>query len=133
VAVLLAGAACTRVPDDPAAAYAMLCARCHGQDGRGNPEIRVQRGLDLTRSELMARGGVTAARQRIAEGKGTMPAFGRKLTAEQLDRLAAYAFGFGTLPAPPAEGVRQEPAPSASSTPGPTASDASASSRPPAP
>jgi mono/diheme cytochrome c family protein len=131
--LLAAGAACTRVPDDPAAAYAMLCARCHGEDGRGNPEIRVQRGLDLTRSELMARGGVAAARQRIAEGKGTMPAFGRKLTPEQLDRLAAFAFGFSTSPAPAAEGAHQGPAPSASSTPGPTSSGASAAPPPPPP
>lgn len=79
----------------------MLCARCHGQDGRGNPEIREQEGLDLTASVMVRSGDFAAARQRIVDGKGTMPAFGRKLTAEQLDMLAHHALTFAPRAEPP--------------------------------
>ena len=51
LALGLGAAACTSPGDDPglpvavdpAVIYAQMCARCHGADGRGDPQIRQQR------------------------------------------------------------------------------------------
>ncbi|HEX2253571.1 MAG TPA: cytochrome c [Thermoanaerobaculia bacterium] len=90
---LLAGfaAAACRGGDEStdAGLYRRHCARCHGLDGAGNPRaVGRQPGLDLTRPEVLAEGR-DEIRRRIVEGEGTMPAFGEKLTREQIDRLVA--------------------------------------------
>jgi mono/diheme cytochrome c family protein len=71
--------------------YRRHCARCHGLDGTGNPRaVGRQPGLDLTRPEVLDIGR-DEIRRRIVEGEGTMPAFGDKLTPEQIDRLVALS------------------------------------------
>lgn len=91
LAASLALAACNRLPAEPAGVYAKLCSRCHGGDGRGNPEILVERDkLDLLASDSVRRADLGLIRRQIAEGKGSMPAFGRKLSPEQIDGLARF-------------------------------------------
>jgi len=88
-ACLAAGlAACGPDPKSPEGLYRRNCARCHGLDGRGNPRaVKAKPGLDLTLSELAARRDRAEIRRRIVDGEGTMPAFGDKLTAQQVTAL----------------------------------------------
>ena len=59
------------------------CVRCHGTNGK--------RGLngahDLTKSNLNAFGRTYL----VANGLGKMPAFGKVLTAEQVQQVVAYS------------------------------------------
>jgi len=98
-----AGLAACADDGTPRGLYRRHCARCHGLDGAGNPRaVDAQPGLDLTRSELAERGDRAAIRRRIVEGEGTMPGFGDKLTAEQIDALVALSLELaGEAPAAP--------------------------------
>ncbi len=68
------------------------CARCHGPDGRGGPQVPLsfasadwQKGID---DEAMAR--------IIMVGKApVMPAFGDLLSAAQIKELVRHIRGFG--------------------------------------
>lgn len=85
-------AACgPREPLPAPEAYGRYCARCHGDDGRGDPKaVRLNPRLDLVRSLMMREGDAVLVRERIAAGRGAMPGFERKLTPEELDDLTAY-------------------------------------------
>lgn len=72
------------------------CARCHGEDGRGQtvigrmvnaPDFADERWWDEEKDERRF------ARS-IAEGKGEMPAFGGKLTRPEVKALAAHVKTF---------------------------------------
>lgn len=81
-------AACGPDDDSPRGVYRAQCARCHGLDGRGNPRaVDAKPGLDLRESDLAQRLDRAEIRRRIVEGEGTMPAFGEKLTGDQIDSL----------------------------------------------
>lgn len=72
-------------------AYGRYCARCHGDDGRGDPKaVRLNPRLDLVRSTMVREGDAPQVRERVAEGRGAMPGFERKLTPEEIDALTAY-------------------------------------------
>lgn len=99
VALGLLAAACGPDPSSPAGLYWRQCARCHGVDATGNPRAaKKMEGLDLTVSEMIAAGDRAAVRRRIVEGEGSMPPFGEKLTAAEIDVLVAYTI---ELAAPP--------------------------------
>ena len=72
------------------------CARCHGEDGRGQTVIgRMVGAPDFTKEgwwdeEKDERRFVRS----IAEGKGEMPAFGKKLSRPEIKALAAYVKTF---------------------------------------
>ena len=72
------------------------CARCHGEDGRGQTVIgRMVNAPDFTdenwwNEEKDERRFVRS----ITEGKGEMPAFGKKLTRPEIRALAAYVKTF---------------------------------------
>lgn len=83
--------------------YGKYCARCHGDDGRGVPrQLARYPKADLTRSP--ARGD--AARgfyyRRIARGYGPMPAFSRRLSPQEIERLVDYSLALARTGAPPA-------------------------------
>jgi mono/diheme cytochrome c family protein len=92
VLTVLASACGPRIGDrEPAALYARFCARCHGDDGRGDPErVAEQPDLDLTTSRWVRRGRRERVRERIADGHGSMPAFAKKLSSEELEGLVDY-------------------------------------------
>jgi len=72
------------------------CARCHGEDGRGQTVIgRMVSAPDFT-DEKWWDGEKSERRfvRSIAEGKGEMPAFGKKLTRPEIKALAAYVKTF---------------------------------------
>lgn len=114
-AVLAAGAAACgpREPLEPPEAYDTYCTRCHGDDGRGDPKaVRLNPKLDLVDSEMVRQGDATLVRQRIAEGRGAMPGFERKLTPEEMAALTEYTLErFG----PPPDATPPPPTPDGSS------------------
>ncbi len=70
--------------------YSTYCAVCHGDDGLSKTEEGQRKGArDLTKRKWQ--NSVTDARltEAIAKGKGKMPAFGRKLSAEEIKALVA--------------------------------------------
>lgn len=86
-------------PLSPPQAYGRYCARCHGEDGRGDPKaVRLNPKLDLVRSEMVREGDLTRVRGSIDDGRGAMPAFRHKLSVEEIEALSAYTierFGGG--------------------------------------
>lgn len=80
-----------RGPLAPPEAYGEYCARCHADDGRGDPKmVRLKPELDLVRSQMVLSGDLPLVRERIAEGRGTMPGFERKLSPEELEALSRW-------------------------------------------
>ncbi|HEX8189184.1 MAG TPA: c-type cytochrome [Pyrinomonadaceae bacterium] len=82
----------TRAPE----LFKEKCARCHGEDGRGRTVIgRMLDAPDFT-DEGWWDGGKNEPRfvRSVAEGRGEMPAFGKKLTRPEIRALAAYVKTF---------------------------------------
>jgi len=114
LAAVLSVAACGPEDGTPAGLYRKHCARCHGLDGRGNRRaLKSKPGLDLSRSELLAAGRSDEVYRRIVEGEGTMPAFGDKLSREQMLALVALSYELAgieppaTAPPTPPPAVRE--------------------------
>ena len=97
-------AGCGPEDDSPRGVYRNQCARCHGLDGGGNPRaVDTKPGLNLKESELVRSLDREAIRRHIVDGKGTMPAYGEKLTAEEIDAMVELSIELGLgRPAPAA-------------------------------
>lgn len=111
--VALALACGPREPLEPPRAWERYCARCHGDDGAGDPKnLRLKPELNLLASQRLTADPRDRAFvvQRITEGHGSMPGFGHKLSPEEIDALAAWTIErFGdapetNTPSPPTEG-----------------------------
>lgn len=101
---LLGSTACgPREPLPAPEAYDRFCARCHGDDGRGDPKtVALNPGLDLVASEMVRARDRELVRDRIAKGKGAMPALERKLVPGELEALTEYTIErFGKEPEEP--------------------------------
>lgn len=84
--------------------FVQRCARCHGRDGRGATKLgEIVKAPDFTKADWW-KGGVSDKRLReaIAEGKGEMPAFAKRLSRSEISSLAAYVRTF----APARDGKR---------------------------
>jgi len=69
----------------------VLCAACHGPDGKGNQDIGAP---NLTDNIWLHGAGEAAIIKRIHEGKvNQMPAWGSKFTPQQIHVLTAYVWG----------------------------------------
>jgi cytochrome c6 len=69
------------------AIYQKNCARCHGADGKGQGEL----GKSLDTPDLtQARPSTGRIVGIVKSGEGSMPAFGKKLTAKQISAVANY-------------------------------------------
>jgi mono/diheme cytochrome c family protein len=88
----LALAGCGADSAVPAAAlYHRSCARCHGDDGRGDPRsVGLYPGLDLTSSRIVRAGARGLVFQRIADGTEAMPGFSDHLETEDMQHLVDY-------------------------------------------
>jgi cytochrome c6 len=75
------------------ALYQNNCARCHGADGKSETELgKLNDAPDISGGK--ARRISTAKLTRlITHGKGSMPAFGKKLTQSQITSIVAYVRG----------------------------------------
>lgn len=72
------------------------CARCHGEDGRGQTVIGRMVNAPNFNDENWWNDEKDERRfiRSITEGKGEMPAFGKKLTRPEIKTLAAYVKTF---------------------------------------
>jgi len=82
-------------PINPAVTYEKNCATCHGKDGsaRTFKSKHHEHARDLTDSKWQADATDERIFNTIANGKGKMPAFKRRLTNEQITSLVAYVRG----------------------------------------
>ena len=90
------------LPVDPAAIYAQMCARCHGVDGRGDPEIKKTLPVrDFSDPQFQARAASSTDElvRAIMAGRGQMPAFGSVLSAPKIQSLSGYVRRLGRAPA----------------------------------
>ena len=79
--------------------YRSYCRRCHGPDGEGPKKpVRLYPHLNLRSSPMVLRGDRAAVRQRIAEGHGPMPAYSKRLTPEELERLVDFTLQIPSHP-----------------------------------
>lgn len=104
LAGLLSLAGCARDRSAPGL-YRSYCRRCHGPDGEGPKRpVKLYPHLDLRSSPMVLRGDRAAVRQRIAEGHGPMPAYSRRLTPEELERLVDFTLQIPSQSSSPSSG-----------------------------
>lgn len=76
-------------PPAAAAIYSQNCARCHGMDGRAQtPKGRKTEAVDFTSGDWTP--DTTHDTRMVTRGKGSMPAFGKKLTPAQISAVVQY-------------------------------------------
>lgn len=87
------------VPIDPAVIYAQSCGRCHGLDGRGDPEIKKTLPVkDFSDPAFQERASSDEIARVIMAGKGQMPAFGGSLSMPKIQSLSGYVRRLGRAP-----------------------------------
>ena len=75
---------------DGAALYKAKCAMCHGPDGAGQTTMGKNMKLrDLRSAEVQKQTDAELAKW-IADGKGKMPAYKSKMSAEDINALVAF-------------------------------------------
>jgi len=72
----------------PSALFLEYCAKCHGQDGTANtPKGKQLMARDFTDAEWQSSKNDAQLIKTVTEGGEDMPAFGKKLTKEQIESL----------------------------------------------
>ena len=101
-ALLFAGTLATA--QDGNALYQKNCARCHGADGHGDPEIKktLPAVRDFADPAFLATAQTDQIARTIMAGKGQMPAFGASLSLPKIQSLSGYVqrLGRGTVAKP---------------------------------
>ena len=100
-AVWLAGSAAAAektAPAGPVTLYAKNCQSCHAPDAKGNPKMVKALKVEAAQLDLVDEASLKEAEavwiKDITEGiKPKMPAYGKKLTAEQIKDLVAFIRG----------------------------------------
>ena len=92
VGSLLAFAAISAVGGEkqahPSSLFLEYCAKCHGEDGRAQtPKGRQLRARDFTDGEFQSSKSDADLVKTVTRGGEEMPAFGKKLSAEQIEKL----------------------------------------------
>ena len=78
-------------PQSAAQLYTKQCASCHGKDGRSKTiKGRLKHSRDLTDREWQEKVSEERIFNAINNGKGKMPAYGKKLSQEQVESLVTY-------------------------------------------
>jgi len=72
-----------------ASTYKTNCVSCHGQDGRGSTVGKSLHTADFHSAQVQQQSDAQLAGV-IAEGRGNMPAFGTRLSKDQIDALVRY-------------------------------------------
>lgn len=77
-----------------AESYGKYCASCHGRDGRSKTfKAKSNHARNLTEPEWQERVSDERIFNSIMNGKGKMPAYGKKLTEQEIDLLVAFVRG----------------------------------------
>jgi cytochrome c6 len=77
-----------------AESYAKYCASCHGRDGRSKTvKAKLNHARNLADSEWQGRVSDERIFNSVMNGKGKMPAYGKKLSEQEIDALVAYIRG----------------------------------------
>ena len=78
----------------PAELFSRHCASCHGKDGRAKGlKAKAKGARNLTAPDWQARVSDERIFNAINNGKGKMPAFGKKLSEAEVDSLVQYVRG----------------------------------------
>src|SRR5467141_1303763 len=72
-----------------ASTYKRNCVSCHGQDGRGSTVGKSLHTADFHSAQVQQQSDAQLAGV-VAEGRGNMPAFGTRLSKDQIDALVRY-------------------------------------------
>ena len=75
---------------DEAAVYKAKCASCHGPDGKGETSIGKSMKLRSLASADVQKITDADLTKVISDGKGKMPAYKGKLSADEIKALVAY-------------------------------------------
>jgi cytochrome c6 len=90
VLCFLALAIAAQAENDPAKFFKANCTLCHSADGSGSsPTGKTMHAKDL-RSDEVQKETDAALSEIITKGKGKMPAFGAKLSADDVTKMVAY-------------------------------------------
>ncbi len=74
--------------EHPSALFKEYCAKCHGEDGRGQtPKGKQLKARDFTDSQWQSDKSDADLIKTVTKGGEDMPAFGKKLTKEQIECL----------------------------------------------
>ena len=73
---------------DGKALYDKKCSLCHGKEGVAKKMAKGS--ANLNDAEWQKTATLESIQKNIAEGKGKMPRFGHKLTAEEIQLISAY-------------------------------------------
>jgi mono/diheme cytochrome c family protein len=85
-----AAAASAGAQVDASVLYAKNCAKCHGKDGRARSfRGKLSGARDLTSAEWQARVSDETLFVSIVSGRGAMPSFKKKLSADEIKSLVA--------------------------------------------
>jgi mono/diheme cytochrome c family protein len=87
VAILIAPLASAA---DGKAAYKSKCAVCHADDGGGNTPMGKKMAVRSLRSPEVQKQTDAVLTKVIADGKGKMPPFGKRLTADEIKAIVAH-------------------------------------------
>jgi cytochrome c6 len=83
------GSTAASAADAGAALYKSKCASCHGADGSGNTTVgKSLKVRDLRAADVQKLTDAELAKV-TSDGKGKMPAYGKKLSADQIKSLVA--------------------------------------------
>jgi mono/diheme cytochrome c family protein len=75
---------------DAAGIYKAKCSMCHGPDGSGQTKIGISLKVrDLRSADVQKQSDADLAKM-ISAGKGKMPAYKSKLSAEEIDSLVTF-------------------------------------------
>lgn len=89
--VLLASAAPSATfAEDGAAMFKSRCGPCHGADGSGNTPMGKKNGAKALGSAEVQKQSDADMQKVISDGKGKMPAFSSRLTADQITQLVKF-------------------------------------------
>jgi mono/diheme cytochrome c family protein len=71
--------------------YAKNCASCHGRDGRARTfKGKLKHARDLADSEWQGRVSDERIFNSLMNGKGKMPAYGKRFSEQEIDSLVSY-------------------------------------------
>lgn len=88
IALAGAGVAVWAADQHPSSLYSEYCAKCHGDDGTGNtPKGKKLMARDFTDAEWQSAKSDADLIKTVTKGGEDMPAFGKKLAAEQVASL----------------------------------------------